>query len=604
MNSRKAFLLALFRILEEKKVPYAVVRNYDDIYSSTASDVDVAVEPEELDRFKQSLSEAAAATGYVEILRARYVNFSYVYLHPEGGFLRIDAETETRWRVFPVLSAKAVVGLRRRHAEFYIPHPRHESIILFVASIWRGAVSERYRLQLASLYTQLSDLEFRRTFRGIFGTAGDMLADYQMRIAMDPSATFNLKVAKRALIAQAFRKQPNRRALIHNLTLDTHRFIDRVRRPPGISLVFASSAKPAWKIDKLLDRMEFLYPAKKIRRNKSPAEPDTPSWRLWFERFFALFKGGLFLSFHALRNDSEIPEILGTHSRLLYSSRAFVCIENSRGEMTLAHMKTGFMAQLDSTQKTVSREDDIIRFITGILNRSLAREESHFNSAEVQRKGVFAVLLGLDGSGKTTVARELCCQVGEMGLFQAVRYYHWRPALGRQATFPIASGTNVPRKTALDPNPMRSAVSVLRLFKNLLLTQLAWWLRVRKLLRQRTLVLMDRYFYNYYLDPVSVRYYGPAWLLDQAHPAFPQPDMIIVLRAPAATLLARKQELSEEEIHRQSAVLEQLALRAPRSIVVDGTRPAAEVAREILSKIAALDGRKNHQMPLAVSSKR
>src|SRR5580765_7459865 len=118
MNSRKAFLLALFRILEEKKVPYAVVRNYEDIYSSTTTDVDVAVESEELVRFKQCLAEAAATTGHVEVLRARYVNFSYVYLHPEGGFLRIDAETETRWRVFPVLSAKAVVALRRKHAEF------------------------------------------------------------------------------------------------------------------------------------------------------------------------------------------------------------------------------------------------------------------------------------------------------------------------------------------------------------------------------------------------------------------------------------------------------------------------------------------------------
>src|SRR5262245_23987231 len=104
MNARKEFLLGLFRNLAERQIPYAVVRNYDDIFDNLNTDVDLTVEPEVLDRLTECLAESAVATDHVEVSRARYVNYSYVYFHTSGGFLRIDVETETRWRIFPVLS--------------------------------------------------------------------------------------------------------------------------------------------------------------------------------------------------------------------------------------------------------------------------------------------------------------------------------------------------------------------------------------------------------------------------------------------------------------------------------------------------------------------
>src|SRR4029079_11676581 len=108
MNPRKKFLLSLFQALENKQVPYVVVRNYDDIFESTTSDVDLAVEPEQIGKFIQCLAESAVTTEHVEVLKARYVNYSFVFFHTQGELLRIDVETETRWRIFPVLSAKAI----------------------------------------------------------------------------------------------------------------------------------------------------------------------------------------------------------------------------------------------------------------------------------------------------------------------------------------------------------------------------------------------------------------------------------------------------------------------------------------------------------------
>jgi thymidylate kinase len=103
--------------------------------------------------------------------------------------------------------------------------------------------------------------------------------------------------------------------------------------------------------------------------------------------------------------------------------------------------------------------------------------------------------------------------------------------------------------------------------------------------RRNSLVLLDRYYYNYYLDPDSVKYSGPTGWVDRMRPLFPRPDLVVVLKAPPDVLLARKQELSEAEIRRQSAVLDQLQFQAAHTLEVAASRPAADIALTILQKI-------------------
>ena len=184
MNPRKEFLLTLFRLLEQKAVPYCVLRNYANIYEDNSSDIDLGVEPEQVLRLKDCLAEAARASNHHFVLRTQYINYSYVYWHPKGGFLRIDIETEVRWRIFPILTAKSIVGLRRKEGALYVPHPRHESVILWVSAIWRGHLSERYRSQLTRLYQQLADAkELQRTFNASFGRVGQKLVGFQARLS-------------------------------------------------------------------------------------------------------------------------------------------------------------------------------------------------------------------------------------------------------------------------------------------------------------------------------------------------------------------------------------------------------------------------------------
>ena len=61
----------------------------------------------------------------------------------------------------------------------------------------------------------------------------------------------------------------------------------------------------------------------------------------------------------------------------------------------------------------------------------------------------------------------------------------------------------------------------------------------------------------------------------------------MVLRAPTDVLLARKQELSAEEIGRQSEVLDRMDFRAQHVLTIDATQPVEGIAKEILEKLEA-----------------
>ena len=581
-NPRQAFLIALFENLERKGIPYCVMRNYQNLYHDTSSDVDLGAEPEEIESIARCLDEAADATNHRLVLRARYVNFSFVYWHAEGGFLRMDVETETRWRIFPILSAKAIIGLRRKEGVFYIPHPRHESVVIFAAALWRGRLSERYRAQLARLYERCDDDELRRTFRASFGTAGEKLAACQEKILTDMPNQSIWSETRRAAIKNSLYNAPNRRACLGYFVSDLKRFRDRLSGPPGISLLFASSARPSRKLEGVFDRLKFLFPSEKTPRPSHRSLEEGETGRLGIgeraRRLFTLFKGGLFPCVYEVSRDRDLRRVVASHSHYHHQSRTFVCVENSRRDTFLAHAGTGFMADCPAAGEAPVSSDWMIEFISTVLEKRQTRTRTGGIA-----KGAFVVFVGLDGSGKTTVARKLCGLGLDQERFRAIRYFHWQPRLFGNVEFPLPELSNVPRKKPLQRNALGSLLSIARLAKNLIMANLADAIRVRSLLRHGALVLVDRYYYNYFLDPVSVKYYGPAWVLERLGKLFPRPDLVVVFRAPAGVLLARKQELTPEEIARQSAVLNQLQFNARQVLEVDASAPAQELAQRIMN---------------------
>ncbi|MDB6123742.1 MAG: Thymidylate kinaselike protein [Pedosphaera sp.] len=581
----------MFSLLDANSIRYCILRNYDNIFDDATSDIDLLVAAEDLIRFKEALHLAAARANHRFVHRARYVNYSYVFWNTESSFLRIDFETEVRWRTFPILSADSIMGLRQRHEGFFIPHPCHESVILFLAAIWRNSLSERYRQQLARLYMACPDKEqLRQTYLRAFGGIGNALVEFHAQIQ---TGDFEKSIGPRlrsSIYRNSVLRPGNLRSLIAHIFADTQRLWERVRNPAGISLLFASAAGKDRNFDDLMQKIEFLFPIQKCTietfdLTNTPQASAQLGLGLRLKRLRTLFKGGLFVRFYHVASDTDLQKVVKTHTRFLYPSRTFVCMEDSQQHIYLAHVSTGFMT--DSSDRETDTKNGyrnlLIEFISTVLGRSGRPDAKH-------GRGTFAVLIGLDGSGKTTLARNISRLAPVSGRFDGVRYFHWRPKIINYIEFPLPEFRNVPRKHSLPKSWITSFFSALRLAKNILIVNLAYYLRVRPLLRRNYLIVIDRYFYNYYIDPVSVKYYGPAWLLIFMTRCFPKPDAIISLSAGPDTLLQRKQELTPEQIAQQSVIKEKMHFGSIPCFAVDARQAPQAVAQTTLAALTTSPG--------------
>ncbi len=193
------------------------------------------------------------------------------------------------------------------------------------------------------------------------------------------------------------------------------------------------------------------------------------------------------------------------------------------------------------------------------------------------RTGVMIAVLGSDGSGKSTVIKDLQQRVRP--LFRRTECYHLRPTL----ICTKRDGTPV-----VDPHgqPKRSAFMSW-------VKSLYWWveytggyvLRIWPALIRSTVVIFDRYVDDLGVDPKRYRWGGGERLAQWLKRAVPQPELIFILDAPPDVLLARKQEVSYAELERQRLAYRQLA-EQPDYHLIDAARPVSDIARDMELHIA------------------
>ena len=217
---------------------------------------------------------------------------------------------------------------------------------------------------------------------------------------------------------------------------------------------------------------------------------------------------------------------------------------------------------------------------------------------------VAVALIGADGAGKTTVAREVVRRLGPSARYLYMGVNLDASALMLPSTrFALAIkrarggksdlqgfGTTLPvgrqrRSIAAGARTFLRMVNWLaeEWFRQIV----SWWHE-----RRGRIVIFDRHFFaDYYashIDPRSRRH--TAWARLHGFVLarlYPRPDMVICLDAPAHVLWARKPEgdIQSRERRRQEYLRGARAFKV--FFVVDGGRPLEDVASEVVDLIVA-----------------
>lgn len=195
--------------------------------------------------------------------------------------------------------------------------------------------------------------------------------------------------------------------------------------------------------------------------------------------------------------------------------------------------------------------------------------------------GITVVLVGADGCGKSTVAERLVEALrGTFHENKSLRV-HWKPAVFLRKR----RANRLPTSDPHGQSPRGRLRSGLLLVYHWVEFFLGYWLQLRPVLFRNGLVLVDRYHYDFVVDPKRFRLQSLPALARGLFRFLPAPDLVFLLEAPAAVLQNRKREVPMAETARQCEVYRAEMERLSYAQILDATKPVEAVAQEVIVRI-------------------
>jgi len=215
------------------------------------------------------------------------------------------------------------------------------------------------------------------------------------------------------------------------------------------------------------------------------------------------------------------------------------------------------------------------------------------------------VLMGLDGSGKTTQANLLASDLGARGIKAEVVWmrgesYLTRPLLKVAKTI-LRAPKAAKRGQTDEPEAYERYVSGKRsvfknraargLWRSLVIADFYITLRIAfsKIPSSTRVVLLDRYLYDSLIDIVS-GYGGGEEVLKQllaskAARIFPRPDMVVLLDLEPAEAMRRKDDIPSLGYLEERYDLYHVVAREVGAVTVDASRPLENVRAAIAEAV-------------------
>lgn len=198
--------------------------------------------------------------------------------------------------------------------------------------------------------------------------------------------------------------------------------------------------------------------------------------------------------------------------------------------------------------------------------------------------GVFIAILGVDGTGKSTVI-EAIRPVLEEATHNALFVHHLRPNL-MPPLARLKGKKAVQTGPVLEPHgaiPSGVIGSLVRLIYYTFDYILGYWLKIRsKIAKEPAIVLFDRYAYDMALDPRRFRIRSLGCVAGWFAALAPKPDLILCLYASPEIIATRKQELPLEETRRQVGALQEFARKERRAVLISTEGSIDEVRERVL----------------------
>ena len=218
--------------------------------------------------------------------------------------------------------------------------------------------------------------------------------------------------------------------------------------------------------------------------------------------------------------------------------------------------------------------------------KSLLLDAKRLAGRILRPPGVTVVLCGADGSGKSTATSALLDGLRVTFSPQKAHHFHWKPPL-------YSTRRRAARGPATDPHgqPARNPVLSLGYFGfHWLEFFLGSHLRLRPITFRGGLVLIDRFYYDFFVDQRRYRLRVPQAIIRLGHCFLKKPDLVVLLDAPAEVLQSRKQEVPLAESARQRTAYRALVQGLSNGRVIDATQPpekvGADISRAILDFMA------------------